>query len=345
MSGKYRNRKEKPAASVRGSGAARTPSGPRISLEQWRALVAVVDAGGYAQAAARLHKSQSAVTYAVQKLQSLLGVEAFRIEGRKAVLTDTGQLLYRRGQALLEEAEHAEHAARTLSAGWEAEIRLAVEIVFPSWLLLSVLDRFGAEAPNTRIELVESVLGGTAEALLEGRADIAIAPQVPPGFLGESLMRMRAVPMAAPTHPLHRLGRPLMLRDLRAHRHIVVRDTSSRRTPKSMWLEAKQRWTVSHIATSIEAVVAGYGFAWFVEERVRRELESGALQPLPLAEGGERFAEMYLVLADREGAGPGVLRLATLLREGVAAECRAHGRAPPGPPAPRTRSRRARTVR
>ena len=50
---------------------------PRISLEQWRALLAVVDAGGYAQAAERLHKSQSAVTYAVQRLESVLGVKAF----------------------------------------------------------------------------------------------------------------------------------------------------------------------------------------------------------------------------------------------------------------------------
>jgi DNA-binding transcriptional LysR family regulator len=282
--------------------------------------VAVVDAGGYAKAAERLHKSQSALTYAVQKLQSVLGVEAFRIHGRKAVLTDTGQLLYRRGRALLEEAESAEHAARTLSAGWEAEIRIAVEIVFPSWLLLAVLDRFGSEAPNTRIELLETVLGGTAEALLEGRAELAITPQVPPGFLGDSLMRLRALPMAAPSHQLHALGRPLTLRDLRAHRHVVVRDTSTRRTPKSLWLEAKQRWTVSHIATSIEAVVAGYGFAWFMEDRVRRELEAGALRPLPLAEG-ERFADLYLVHADREGAGPGVRRLGELLREGVARAC------------------------
>lgn len=296
---------------------------PRISLEQWRSLVAVVDAGGYAQAAERLHKSQSAVTHAVQKLQSLLGVQAFRIEGRRAVLTDTGQLLYRRGRALLEEAEHAENAARTLSAGWEAEIRVAAEVIFPTWLMLSVLERFGREAPNTRIELLESVLGGTSEALLEGRADLAITPQVPPGFLGETLMRLTIQPVAAPGHPLHALDRPLTLRDLRQHRHIVVRDTGSKRTSKSLWLEAKQRWTVSHLATSIEAVKSGYGFAWFVTERVRDELASGALKPLPLAEGTERHAELYLVFADREGAGPGVQRLAALLREGVAKACEA----------------------
>src|SRR5688500_15247245 len=125
---------------------------PHISLEQWRALMAVVEAGGYAQAAEVLHKSQSSVTYAVQKLESLLGVKAFEIQGRKASLTPTGQLLYRRARALLDEAVQLERAAKKLSAGWEAEIRLAVEILFPSWLLFRCLDQFGAESPNTRIE-------------------------------------------------------------------------------------------------------------------------------------------------------------------------------------------------
>ena len=60
---------------------------PHITLEQWRTLLAVVDAGGYAQAAELLHKSQSAVTYAVQKIESLLGVKAFEIQGRKAQLS------------------------------------------------------------------------------------------------------------------------------------------------------------------------------------------------------------------------------------------------------------------
>ncbi|HWM27010.1 MAG TPA: LysR family transcriptional regulator, partial [Woeseiaceae bacterium] len=113
------------------------PTTPRISLEQWRCLIAVVDAGGYAQAAAALHKSQSSVTYAVQKLEALLGVEAFVIEGRKAVLTPTGRMLYRRARVLLEDAGGLERAARKSSAGWEAEIWLAVEILFPAWLLLA----------------------------------------------------------------------------------------------------------------------------------------------------------------------------------------------------------------
>lgn len=68
---------------------------PHITLEQWRSLIEVVDAGGYTQAAEKLCKSQSAVSYAVQKIESLLGVKAFEIQGRRAILTPTGQLLYR----------------------------------------------------------------------------------------------------------------------------------------------------------------------------------------------------------------------------------------------------------
>ena len=71
---------------------------PRISLEQWRALQAVVEAGGYAQAAEALHKSQSTLTYAVQKIERLLDVKVFEIQGRKAVLTEGGQVLYRRAR-------------------------------------------------------------------------------------------------------------------------------------------------------------------------------------------------------------------------------------------------------
>src|SRR4249920_2815467 len=101
-------------------------SAPYITLEQWRALIAVVEAGGYAQAAETLHKSQSAVTYSVQKIEAQLGLKAFEIQGRKAMLTPTGQMLYRRALALVSDASELEKAAKTLSAGWEAEIGLAV---------------------------------------------------------------------------------------------------------------------------------------------------------------------------------------------------------------------------
>jgi DNA-binding transcriptional LysR family regulator len=293
---------------------------PRISLEQWRALLAVVDAGGYAQAAQALHKSQSSVTYAVQKLETLLGVKAFKVVGRKARLTPGGEVLYRRAKALLEEASALEGAAGSLAAGWESELRLAVEIIFPTWLLLECFARFGEEQPQTRIELYESVMSGTEEALLQRRVDLAICSRVPPGFTGDALMRLRFIPVAHPDHPLHRLGRELTLQDLRRHRHLIIRDTGSQRRSGSS-VGAEQSWTVSQKATSIHAASTGRGFAWYAEDTIRTELDHGQLKPLPLREGGERWGELYLVYADRDYAGPGALRLAQLIREQVAQQC------------------------
>jgi DNA-binding transcriptional LysR family regulator len=303
---------------------------PKISLDQWAALAAVVDEGGYAQASRRLHRTQSTITYTVQKLEDLLGVKVFEIRGRKAVLTPAGQVLYRRGKALVDDAARIERSATELSRGWEAEISIAVDTIFPTWLLLRCLALFGDEHPETRIDVLEAVLGGTEEALLEGRVDFVIGGLVPGGFLGEPIMQVRFVCAAAPTHPLHALGRRLTLDDLRHYRHLVIRDSGVNRRRSVGWLN-EQRWTVSNKATSIRAASMGLGYAWYAAENIREELDAGTLVPLPLAEGGERYVTLYLIFADREVAGPGARRLAEILREKVAEQCIEAGTPMPAP--------------
>jgi len=88
---------------------------PKISLDQWTTLVSVVESGGYAKAGEALHKSQSTLTYAIQRLEELLGVKVFEIRGRRAVLTPTGEVLYRRGKTLVDDAERLERAAGELA--------------------------------------------------------------------------------------------------------------------------------------------------------------------------------------------------------------------------------------
>ncbi|MCC6472746.1 MAG: substrate-binding domain-containing protein, partial [Burkholderiales bacterium] len=229
-------------------------------------------------------------------------------------------LLYRRARRLLEEAARLESAAGDLARGWEAEVRLAVDNVFPTWLLLECLGEFGREHPATRVELHETVLGGHEDLLAARKVELAIGGVVPAGFLGDALMTLRFVCAAAPAHALHRLGRALTLEDLRSHRHLVVRDSSALRGRDGGWLN-ETRWTLTSKGTSIRAAVMGLGYAWYAEESVREELRSGALAPLPLAAGAERFATLYLVFADRESAGPGVRRLADIIREGVRRSC------------------------
>jgi DNA-binding transcriptional LysR family regulator len=290
-------------------------------LDQWAALVAVVEQGGYAQASRHLHRTQSTVTYTIQKLEQQLDLKVFERHGRRSVLSAAGQVLYRRGKALLDDATRIERSAAGLALGWEAEIRLAVDAIFPTWLLLRALGQFGEEHPDIRIELIEAVLGAVEDAITEGRVDFMVGTLVPGGFTGDALMQVRFVCAAAPSHPLHQLGRAVDMDDLRAHRHLVVRDSSARRARSGGWLN-ERRWTVSNKATSIRAACMGLGYAWFAEENIRAELEADTLRRLPLTEGSERFATLYLVYADRVAAGPGTRRLVEILREHVAENCR-----------------------
>jgi DNA-binding transcriptional LysR family regulator len=253
----------------------------------------------------------------------MLKVRAFEIQGRKAMLTGVGQMLYRRARVLLDDAGDLERAARKASAGWEAEIGIAVEVLFPTWLMFECLSRFGAESPQTRIEWWETVLGGTAEAVREGVADLGISARVPSGLSADPLMAMHFVPVAHPDHPLHKLGREITTRDLRKHRHLVVRDSSAQRDKKSELIEAEQRWTVTNMSTSIGAVSRGHGFAWLPQDKIRTEIEDGSLKILPLRGGRERIAQLYMYFADRDAAGPGTLRLAEIVREEVESRCRA----------------------
>jgi DNA-binding transcriptional LysR family regulator len=297
-------------------------STPKITLDQWAALVSVVESGSYAKASEHLHKSQSTLTYAIQKLEELLDVKVFELQGRRSVLTQAGMLLYRRAKSLIEEAGRVERTAAELARGWEAEIRLAVEIIYPTWLLLRCLQKFSEERPDTRIELVESVLGGTDEALLQHKVDFAIGPSIPAGFTGDLLMPVLGVCAAAPSHPLHRLGRPLTLEDLRPYRHLIIRDTGVQRDRVVGW-QNENRWTVSSKATAIRAAVMGLGFAWFVEDMIREELEQGSLARLPLREGAERTGSLFLIYPDREACGPGARRLVEIIREETRLACKA----------------------
>ena len=286
---------------------------PKTSLEQWAVLASVVDEGGFAAAGEALDRSQSAVSYAIKALQSALPVQLTETRGRRTVLTAAGETLLRRARAVLADVDSLESLAGNLAAGWESEIAIAVDLIFPPRLLTAALGAFGPVCRTTRIEVVESVLSGTTEALLRREVDLAIVGALPPGFLGPRLMSVEFVPLAHRDHPLHALGRPLEFEDLKRERQIVVRDSGSRRRIDAGWLGAEQRWTVSHLKTSIEMLKSGLGFAWVPREHVAEELASGLLVPLALAVGGSRSADIHLVFADAAAAGPATRELARLI--------------------------------
>jgi len=287
---------------------------PRISLEQWQALLAVVDAGGYAQAAEKLNKSQSAVSYAIQKMETLLDLKIFEINGRRAELTHAGKTLYRRAQMLVEEAAMTEQLAMQFSRGIEAEIRLAIDTIVPDRLILCALQRFAEEAPLIRVQIIETVLSGTEAIIRERKADLALSGMVPSGYLTTPLMQLTFAAVAHPQHPLHQLDRPLTQADLRRHRQLVVRDSGPRDIDAG-WLKADQRWTFSNMDSSIRAACQGLGYAWYPLQRINDALEHGQLAVLPLEQGDERQVQLNLVQPRGEFSGPGTQRLTELLVE------------------------------
>jgi DNA-binding transcriptional LysR family regulator len=294
----------------------------KVTLEQWRALMAVVDAGGYARAAEWLGKSQSAVSYAITQLETALGVAVFELQGRKAVTTPAGDLLYRRARLLLEQAERLEKSATCLSVKVEPLVKIAADLIIPPTHVLTCLGHFSAEFPDTRIEMLESVLSGTEDALLQRNVDLAITTRVPPGFIGEKLLTVSMRCVAATEHPLNQLGRAVTHEDMRHHRQIIVRDSGVYRRHSEGWQEAEQRWTVSHLSTSLEAIRKGFGYAWLPSAYVSQEVAAGHVQYVPVDRGGEREVVTYLTFSDVDFAGPATRRLAEVLKVELPKLCR-----------------------
>ena len=277
---------------------------PRTSLEQWAVLAAVVDQGGYAQAAAALHRSQSAVSYAVARLQEELDVPLLAIEGRKAVLTPHGQTLLQRARGLLRDMNTLELLARSLGQGWEAELTLVVDAAFPREHLMKIVAELQQLCPNTQMQLSDAVLSGAEEAILEGRADVVVTAHVPAGHFGEFLVDVSFVAVAGPAHPLLAVGHDLSFEDLTRHVQVVVRDSGVQHPRDDGWLGAERRCTVSSMEASLATVKAGLAYAWLPEHVVAESLRNGTLKLLPLVTGRERRVPLYLVLVHSEVAGP-----------------------------------------
>jgi DNA-binding transcriptional LysR family regulator len=290
---------------------------PRSTLEQWQVLQAIVECGGYAQAAEALHRSQSSVSYMVAKLQEQLGVELLEMDGRRARLTPNGEALLNRARELLGDAFQLEQLAGSLAEGWEPQVGIAVDSLFPVELLVQVLRDFEPWAKHTRVNLEETVLSGSEDALLAKRVDIAIVSRIPPGFLGDALMDIEFVAVAHPCHPLHVLGRELEMDDLNRNLHIVVRDSGTLNPRDHGWLSSNQRWTVTSPHTRMEMICSGLGFGWLAEHKMQAQLAQGLLKPLPLRVGQRQKLSLSLIVANPDVAGPATCRLANLIRKVV----------------------------
>ncbi len=276
----------------------------RVTLEQWRMFQAVVTYGGFNQAAQGIYKSQSSIHNAVQKIETTLGVALFKVEGRKTLMTQAGELMLHRANYLLDEAAKIEAIGQILGEGVESQLKIAVDEVFPQDILFKTLSATSDQYPMLRIELMESVLTGASELLTNTQADIAISPYSVKNSFNEELYDIDFVAVAHPSHPLHNTDNILSLEDLKSHRQIVVRDSAISAKQDAGWLSANQRWTVTHMQTSIDMIANGLGFAWLPKSTISSQLEDGTLKPLRLNKNAKRSCTLYLIFKDSAQLGP-----------------------------------------
>jgi len=286
---------------------------PRVSLDQWLTFKTVVDEGSYALAAEALNKSQSAVSYAINRLNEQLPQPVLTLAGRKAALTEAGATLYRYAEHIINQANDAEAVAGSLAMGYESEVTIAVDALVEIGAVMGSFEKFSQQFQHTRIRVLETTLSGTVEALLEKQADIVIGGVIPVGYVGKPLMNVEMLPVAAPTHPLVASGNQVTELELRHHRQVVLRDTGTRREQDAGWLNSEQRWTVSHFSTSVKLMKSGLVFGFAPKRWIAQELAQGELLEIPLKENMNRLIPIYLMLAEKDAAGPATRALADIL--------------------------------
>jgi len=137
-----------------------------MDLRHLRAFAAIVDAGGFARAAAQLNLSQPALSRQIHALEAELGVPLFDRVGRRALLTSEGEDLLRRSRRLLTDADSLGERARALKSGQSGLLRVGATPQVMETLLAGFLQGYRRRHPAVEVHLVED--GGVR---LAGRLD------------------------------------------------------------------------------------------------------------------------------------------------------------------------------
>ncbi len=169
-----------------------------------------------------------------------------------------------------------------VAKGWEDRLWIVTDEVIEFDSLLPVIRDFDALDSGVSLRVTHEVLGGTWEALAEGRADLVIgATNEPPALAGvqwRELGVMRWVYALSPHHPLAKAQGLLSAEQMQAHRAVVVADTSRRGEGRAYGHGAGQATlAVPGMAAKIEAQRAGLGIGWLPEARVASLLARGEL--------------------------------------------------------------------
>jgi DNA-binding transcriptional LysR family regulator len=293
-----------------------------LTLDQFAVFATVVAEGSFAAAARRMNRAQSAVTYAIQKLEEQSGVQLFDRSAYRAELTEAGRALLPRAKRILDEVDDFRLQAASVTQGVEAELSLVVDAFAPDFLAPALKD-FNEAFPRVQLRLAVEFFQATAQALEEGWADLALmsASQRPtPGLEWIHCDEIELVAVAAPEHPLAQVKGKLPPEMMRDHLQLVLSSRAEVRDRRDYGVHAVRRWRVADMNLRYALLLAGIGWCSMPRKLIAEDLAAGRLVELkPMRwEGSDRMPRFPLVIAHRrdKALGPAARWLVQRLAKG-----------------------------
>ncbi len=259
-----------------------------MDLFQLETFLAVAEERSFSRAAARLHRTQPAVSQVVRKLEGDLGEVLFERAARDGTLTQPGELLRVYAEKLLNLRREATNALDELRSLDRGRLLLSAN-EYTCLYLLPVIDEFRQRCPNIGVTVQRSLASKIPDELLQRNVEFGIMSYRPDEhFRSIKVYTDELAFVVSPRHPLA-AKKSLSIRDLGeeafvAHnvpsplRRQVIETFAAHKTPLNMAIELPSLEAIKRF------VAGGNGVALAPGLTVEPELKSGALVRIPVKE-------------------------------------------------------------
>ncbi len=262
------------------------------TFDQLRIFLAVAETGSFAAAGRRLNRATSVISYGIDNLETQLGMALFdRETTRRPTLTMAGQAMLAEARTISRGLDGLRAKAKGLLEGLEAELSVAVDVMFPAARLGDVLKSFQQHYPTVALRLHVEALGAVAALVLDGRARLGVSGPLATIVEGtDQLERIHAgavelVPVAAPDHPLARLH-PAPPGATRDHIQLVLTDRSPLTEGRDFSVLSPRTWRLADLSAKHALLREGIGWGSMPLPMVEPDLVNGTLVRLVLPDHG-----------------------------------------------------------
>lgn len=134
----------------------------------------IVDEGNITKAAEKLHIAQPPLSHQLKLLEDELGIKLIERNTRKFQITDAGQMLYRRGEQILELMNTTIKELRDLNEGLEGTLSIGTISSFSDTILPFKIHSLNLKYPKINFEIRETGTEKIIELLKSGVIEIGI---------------------------------------------------------------------------------------------------------------------------------------------------------------------------